>query len=139
MEYRIKYRAFIQEVPAIRKDLSSVGTLWGVPRSDFKQIIFIVEEIFSNIVRFAYRDKLEHYVEIVLTREDEKISLEIIDDGIPFDPLQYRPSGPSDPAALDAGGMGLTLVRTFADTISYQRTGQTNHLMVTKWIKTAKD
>lgn len=129
----------IQEVPVIRKDLASIAEKWGISRQDIKQITFIAEEIFSNIIRFAFQDQLEHEVEFVLVREGEKVILEIIDDGIPFDPLQYRLSVPSNPAALDSGGMGLSLVRTFSNTISYQRIGQTNHLMVTKWLKTRKD
>jgi anti-sigma regulatory factor (Ser/Thr protein kinase) len=139
MEHRFKHRAVIQEVPDIRRSLTSLAVPWGISKPDIKQIIFIAEEIFSNIVRFAFHDQQEHEIEFVLIRDEEKIILEIIDDGIPFDPLQYRLSIPSNPAAMDSGGMGLSLVRTFSDTISYQRIGQMNHLMVTKWLKTRKD
>jgi anti-sigma regulatory factor (Ser/Thr protein kinase) len=135
MEQRFQYRSVIQEVPAIRRNLSALKVQWEIPKSEFKQILFIAEELFSNIIRYAFEDTREHIVELAVKKGPDHIILEFIDDGIPFDPLNYRQAGHSDPAATESGGMGLSLVRTFSDSISYQRIQDKNHLEITKWIK----
>ncbi len=130
-----QYKSIIQEVPRIRQDLHDLSALWAIPVSELNQIRVITEELFSNIVRFAYEDEAEHLIEIQLSKSKDEITLEIIDDGIPFDPETYQAGSVSDPAASDAGGMGLTLVKTFSDGISYSRTAHKNHLVISKRLK----
>jgi anti-sigma regulatory factor (Ser/Thr protein kinase) len=131
-----KYRADIQEIPHIRRDLEQLETEWNIPDSEMRQIGVIVEEIFSNIVRFAYRDDLEHVIEIGLILGEDQVMIWIADDGIPFNPLEYNPGPAMDPAAAHTGGMGLTLVSTFSDSIVYRREEGKNCLEITKMIKT---
>ena len=130
-----KYRSHIQEIPRIRKDLEFLKMEWSIPQSETRQILVIVEEIFSNIVRFAFTDRKEHQVDISLNLVDSQIEIDIIDDGISFNPLEYQLSPLSDPATSDAGGMGLTLIRTFSNQIDYQRKAGKNHLKITKKVK----
>lgn len=135
MEHLFQYRSEIQEIPRIRKELSDLALSWSIPESEFRQISVIIEEIFSNIVRFAFNDTAVHMINIKMQYADRNISIEIIDDGIPFNPLEYHQSPISDPATSDSGGMGLTLVRTFSDSIEYKRTPQNNHLSIIKMVK----
>ena len=95
----------------------------------------IIEELFSNIVRYAFADHNEHRVDIKLKLTDNQIEIEIIDDGIAFNPLEYQLASMSDPTNSDAGGMGLTLIRTFSNHMEYQRLSGKNHLKITKKIK----
>ncbi len=135
MEQLYKYRSEIQEIPHIRKDLSELALVWVIPESELRQISVIIEELFSNIVRFAFEDNQVHMIGIKLTYAERKIQIEIIDDGIPFNPLEYQHGPILDPATSDAGGMGLTLVQTFSDSITYKRTKMGNHLIIMKRIK----
>jgi anti-sigma regulatory factor (Ser/Thr protein kinase) len=138
MEQLFKYRSLIQEIPAIREDLSKLQALWAIPDSEMRQVSLIVEEIFSNIIRFAYTDTIEHVVSIRLERSDENIIIQIIDDGIPFNPLEHHTGLSSDPASSLDGGMGLTLIKTFSNSISYERVDKKNQLLITKTIKSNK-
>jgi anti-sigma regulatory factor (Ser/Thr protein kinase) len=135
MEQRFQYRSLIQEVPAIRNDLSSLQEQWDIPNSEFKQILFMVEELFSNIIRYAYEDTHEHHVELLVKKHNERIVLEIRDDGIPFDPISYHPELNSNPADAQSSGMGLSLVKTFADSITYERRNDRNCLEIVKTLK----
>ena len=113
MDRTFQYPSHIQEIPQIRKDLEFLEQEWAIPESEIKQILLIIEEIFSNIVRYAFEDKQEHAIDIRLGYTDNQIEIEIIDDGIAFNPLDYHLEPQSDPATSDAGGMGLTLIRAF--------------------------
>lgn len=135
MEHIFHYKSDIQEIPLIRKNLAELTRSWALPPSESRQIEVIIEELFSNILRFAYEDAQEHLIEIRVVKEEYEIGIEIIDDGIPFNPLEYRSLPSSDPAESNAGGMGLSLVKTFSDSITYRRWNQKNHLQITKMIK----
>lgn len=135
MQYSLQYRSHIQEIPTIRKDLKILEQECSIPGSDLRQIQLIIEEIFSNIVRFAYEDQQEHMVEVNLNYGENQIEIEIIDDGIKFNPLEYNLGPRSDPATSDSGGMGLTLIRAFSSNITYQRVEGKNHLKISKRVK----
>lgn len=135
MDRSFQYRSHIQEIPRIRKDLEFLEVEWSIPKSETRQILVIIEEIFSNIVRFAFTDRKEHQVDIKLNFFDSQIEIDIIDDGISFNPLDYQVASLSDPATSDAGGMGLTLIRTFSNHIVYHRLSGKNHLKITKKVK----
>jgi serine/threonine-protein kinase RsbW len=135
MEQTFQYPSNIQEIPHIRKDLEFLKHEWAVPKSETRQIRVIIEELFSNIIRYAYKDSHEHMIEVRLTNSDSQIEIEILDDGTPFNPLEYQLTPVADPANSDAGGMGLTLIRAFASTISYHRSAQKNHMIITKKVK----
>ena len=89
----------------------------------------------TNIVRFAYQDSKQHVVEVILKKDSDQIVIQIIDDGIPFNPLEHEAGPRTDPAASLDGGMGLTLIKTFANSISYTRKNNQNQLQIVKKIK----
>jgi len=135
MDRSFQYRADIQEIPQIREDLEFLGTDWSIAKSETRQILIIIEEIFSNVVRYAFPDDKDHRVDIRLNLSDSHIEIEIIDDGIAFNPLEYQNVPLPDPTTSDAGGMGLTLIRTFSSQMEYQRLSGKNHLKITKKVK----
>lgn len=135
MEKRFTYRSKIQEIPIIRKDLASLQIEWELPDSEVRQLILIVEEIFSNITRYAFNDSLEHLVEIQLSKVNDEISIRITDDGLPFNPLEYHPETPIDPTSYEDGGMGLTLIKTFSNSLRYERINDFNQLLIIKKLK----
>lgn len=86
-----------------------------------------IEELVSNIIRHGYDDRLPHEIGIYLEIQPTSIELTIDDDGRPFDPNSTQPV--PVPASLDeapTGGMGLSLVRTMAGPIEYQRQDSRN-------------
>ena len=69
-------------------------------------------------------------VEIRLGSEPDRLIFEIVDDGMPFDPLSDAPE-PDLQAALEdrrVGGLGLHLVRSVVDAMEYKRAAGKNHL-----------
>lgn len=134
MQHSFRYTSQIHEIPNIRRDLDRLESSWNIPKPKMKQIRVIVEELFSNIVRFAYDDQEEHFIELNIEKKENVIELEIIDDGIKFNPLEGSEDPVRDPALVESGGMGITLVQTFANSMSYQRIEERNHLKIEKKI-----
>lgn len=65
-------------------------------------------------------------------------ALVISDHGAAFDPLAVAPRPPAGSLeALQPGGLGITLMRHFADRLHYRREGACNHLTaVVAWSET---
>ena len=98
------------------------------------QVKLALEEVMINVVNYAHQDGDNHKIEIDLVLDTETLTIEISDDGQPFDPLTGAPS-PDLEAALEdrhVGGLGVHLVRTMMDEVHYRRERGRNHLTLVK-------
>ena len=97
------------------------------------QVNLVLEELWLNVVNHGHESG-EHVVEIEMTSEAESLTIEMTDDGKPFNPLENAPV-PDVTAALgdrSIGGLGVHLVRTMMDDMRYSREGGKNHLILVK-------
>ncbi len=97
------------------------------------RVNLVLEELGLNIMSYGHDDHL-HEIEITLTSEADVFTIEVADDGRPFDPLNDAPR-PNLEAALEdraVGGLGLHLVRTLMDEMHYRRERGKNHLTLIK-------
>ena len=90
-----------------------------------------MEELGINILTHGGKGKERRpEIEIVLTSEDHALTIEVLDDGHPFDPLQDSPN-PDLTATIEGrpiGGLGIHLVRNLMDDLHYQRDAGKNRL-----------
>ena len=95
-----------------------------------------LEEIFTNVVSYAHDDDQEHEVEIIFSREDKTIAVEILDDGHPFNPLQDAPELDVGSSLEDRaiGGAGVRMAKRLMTELRYQHNGARNHLTMIKEI-----
>ena len=98
------------------------------------QIGLAVEELGVNIVNYGHDDDQSHEIKIVISSEDEAITIEIEDDGHAFNPLVDAPEPNLDAEVEDrtVGGLGIHLVRTMMDEVHYQRQQDKNCLTLVK-------
>ncbi|MCE2524428.1 MAG: ATP-binding protein [Acidimicrobiia bacterium] len=86
----------------------------------------ILEELGLNAMTYGGASS----VRIVISEDVDEVTIEISDDGGAFDPLNEAPQ-PDVNAALEErsiGGLGIHLVRTLTNDLSYRREGGRNHL-----------
>jgi anti-sigma regulatory factor (Ser/Thr protein kinase) len=89
----------------------------------------LVEEVVMNIVENAHMDQAEHSVVIGLFAKASGLVIRIEDDGAPFDPTSYPEATlPEQLVDAEIGGLGLHLVRAYADGYRYQRAEDKNIL-----------
>lgn len=104
----------------------------GCPRKVMMQISLCLEEMFVNIAHYAYRDE-SGTVELFLDRKDRILTLKLIDQGIPFNPLEKE--DPDITLAADereVGGLGIYMVKQTMDEVSYHREGNQNIIEMKK-------
>lgn len=90
-----------------------------------------LNELVTNVIHYAYADRVDHEIRILLERKGEELRATVEDDGRPFNPLEKEP--PAIPASLgDAGvgGWGIPIVRAFSDDLSYERRNGRNRFTI---------
>ena len=120
----------------IQGEVEELGQREEWPDSLVFKVNLVLEELGLNILSYggSGTDRRPE-IEIVLTSEDDSLTIEVLDDGQPFNPLADAVE-PDIEAILDdrpIGGLGVHLVRTLMDDLSYQRAAGRNLLkMVSK-------
>lgn len=102
--------------------------------SDVFQIRLVVEELFTNIVSYAYDDDEIHEILITIACNAEQVEVTLEDDGKPFNPLEVNHlKGMDKPLEeVQIGGKGWTLVRAYMQEIEYELRDGKNHLTLVK-------
>ena len=91
----------------------------------------VLEELGVNIVNYS---GATGDIEISLASDAERVTVEISDDGRPFNPLldQETPDISAPLGNRPIGGLGIHLVRSMMDEMSYSREDGKNKLAMTK-------
>jgi anti-sigma regulatory factor (Ser/Thr protein kinase) len=91
----------------------------------------VLEEILTNIVKYAFPDCAVHDVAVHVTLHGEELVIQFVEDGCEFDPLSI-PQPPMADSVLDCpvGGLGIHLVCKTVDRIEYRRDQEKNILTV---------
>ena len=86
------------------------------------------EEIFANITFYAYPEQ-NGIIEAVFTKTNDNITIEFIDEGIEYNPLEKPdPDINLPPEERPLGGLGIYMVKNMTDNISYKRENNQNIL-----------
>ena len=108
------------EIQSITDAVADFGVEKKISDKVICDCILALEEVFSNIVHYAYRDECEHQIEIQINLSAEELVLEIRDDGKPFNPLEIPEPDIAKPfEEREIGGLGIHLVRNSMDQLDY--------------------
>lgn len=100
----------------------------AIPENIVGQMMIALDEIVSNIFDHGARDG-EPTISIRLHAGRDKVTAEIADDGIAFDPLQSaEPNTSLSADERPIGGLGIHLVRKMMDDVRYDRVHRQNRL-----------
>lgn len=88
----------------------------------------VLEEFGLNIMNYGFDDGI-HTFDVSLTSSDDSITIEFVDDGRPFNPLEDARAPVLDSAIQDRpiGGLGIHFVMEMTDDFQYRRENSRNH------------
>ena len=128
-QFKLKLETSPSELEKISAAVEDIGQRENWPAQFIFRVNLVLEELGLNIMSYGYDEGL-HEFEITLTSEADVLRIEVTDDGRPFDPLNEAPEPDLDASVDDrqVGGLGIHLVRTMVDEMSYRREQDKNHL-----------
>ena len=107
---------------------------YDCPAKAEAQIDIAIDELFSNIARYAYNpDTGPATVRVEVLKEPLSVIITFIDAGVPFNPLERRDPDTHLPAEeRDIGGLGIFMVKQTMDEIEYEYKDGKNILRIKK-------
>lgn len=101
-----------------------------------RKVEVALEELFVNVCNYAYANQEEPgtaQVRYAYGADPSTITVELRDQGVPFDPLKRKdPTKPASIQEAKIGGLGIFMVRKSMDDVAYMRDGNTNVLVFKK-------
>ena len=117
------------ELERISTAAEEMGQRENWPAAMLFKINLALEEFVLNVMTHGYHEALTE-IRVTLTSDEEAVSIEILDDGLPFDPLNDAPA-PDLTTGIEGrkiGGLGVFLVLDMMNQVHYAREGDNNCL-----------
>jgi anti-sigma regulatory factor (Ser/Thr protein kinase) len=123
-----QFEAQVAMIPDMIAWVAGRAAAWGLHPQRLMQLELAVEEAVVNICDYAYEVPPGELTMRVIPGESS-LTVEIVDEGVPFDPLDVaEPDLRASVADRAVGGLGILLVRRVMDEVSYRRDGTHNIL-----------
>jgi len=135
-QFRMTINNKVSEIVLFQGQFADFAAEQGISPTIMQKVQVVSEELLSNIIFYAYEDKRDYEIEITVDTIEEQLKLTIVDDGLPFNPLEAEK--PETSLALqdrEIGGLGIHLVINLMDEVTYERRGEQNVITLTKEIE----
>src|ERR1700757_798156 len=129
----IVIRNDIADLAVVTSAMERVGAEYGMPKTLLFQLQVALDEMVSNVIKYAWPEGGAPDIEIRITARDEGVEVEIIDGGRMFDPRDAPKRDKALPGERpQPGGVGVQMTKQLVDRIDYARIGSRNHTTLTK-------
>ena len=123
----------IDQIPKLAAFMDAIASEARLERSLAMNLHLALEEAVSNVILYAYPAGTDGLVDIEAYIGMDRIEFIITDSGVPFDPTAVpAPDLSGDLRERPIGGLGIYLVRSIMDQVTYSREKGKNILSMTK-------
>lgn len=127
------FNATITELPDVEKYILDELNKRDFSKRSIDQIILASEEIFINIVKYAYKDNIGQCKIKMSFDEENTMTCTFEDSGIPFNPLEKKdPDLTVSAKERSVGGLGIYMSKNIMDKIKYEYKNGKNRLTIIK-------
>lgn len=131
----LKITSDLAELDKVRNFLKKSLEGLRISDKDYFKIELSLLEICVNIIRYAYPVEKGDIL-VKAWQQEEKMFLEIRDNGIPFDPRKLeKPDIKEIIRTEKTGGLGIFISRSLMDGFDYRREDNQNVLTIYKIVK----
>lgn len=126
--------ATVENIPVVTDFVNEQMDALGCSVKVQIQIDVAIDELFSNIARYAYNpDVGPATVRVELTEEPLSVVVTFVDNGVPYDPLKKGdPDTTLSAEEREIGGLGVYMVKKSMDAVAYEYKDGQNVLKITK-------
>ncbi len=123
-----------ESLPEINAFVAGELEAMECPEGARKQLFIAIDEVFANIVSYAYGDGAgSATLRLDAEAEPRAVVLTFLDGGVPFDPLTMKtPDTTLTARERKIGGLGIFMVRKLMDEVAYEYAEGKNILRIKK-------
>lgn len=130
----------VEELAVLFENIEQTAEIWELPVPLMMNINLVLEEAVSNVIFYAFEDELKHEIKISISLKDNLLTIEITDDGKPFDPTSLKqPDISLEAEDRPIGGLGIFLISKIMNEVHYTRKNENNILTLYKTIQYEPD
>ena len=123
----------IETIPQLGEFIEVFCEEQGIDMDLCMSLNLAIEEAVVNVMNYAYPEGTVGYVDIQADADQQFITFVISDSGIPFDPTQKEEVDTTlSVEEREVGELGINLVRTIMDSVSYEYIDHKNILTLRK-------
>ena len=128
-ELRVSLSPRLSAVRSLAQMVEEFGDANRLPDQQIYMINLALDELITNTVSYGLRGVARPKIEIALQVSDTMLVLSMVDNGRKFDPTESMHPDLSLPVEeRPIGGLGLHLIKTFADRVKYEYAEGRNRL-----------
>ena len=131
--YSFELKSSLSELDRLCQNLETFGQKFGFSKKLIFEINLALDELFTNIISYGFKDDEEHVIKVTLTPDKDELCLCIEDDGMPFNPIDFEtPDVSCSVEECKIGGLGIHIMKKLMDDVCYERCGDKNVLNLKK-------
>ena len=120
------------ELARISETLAAFCGAHKLPDATCNLMHLALDEVLSNIVKYAYDPAETGSIDIELVYSNDKLTASIEDHGAPFDPLKLKTVVQDGPLhSRKEGGLGILFLKSLLDSVAYERIGDRTKVTLT--------
>lgn len=132
----IHVAADVREIERLNKLVRQFGELHEVPSRTLYAVNLALDELVTNVILYGFDAPEGREVTVKIATAGGELVASVTDDGRPFNPLEVKAPDLDAPLERrDLGGLGVHLVRSLMDAVSYSRDENKNVLTIRKRIR----
>ena len=123
----------LSEVAQLRDAVDRLAEELKVPTRSLIQLQVALDEVVSNVIQYAWPSGGTHAFLVRVTLGPTAAKVEVVDDGMSFDPRQAPdPREAPEGRQPAVGGRGISMLKNLVDSIDYARVDGCNHTTLKK-------
>jgi serine/threonine-protein kinase RsbW len=131
MVFETRFENKIEELSRVSAEARQFLQQHGVGSRALYLADLSIEEMGTNILKYAYRDSGLHQIRLRLEIASGQLLMVLEDDGQPFNPVRAAAPNVNLPVQERVpGGLGVHLVRTLVDSMEYRRSDSVNQVTI---------
>ena len=139
-ELRVSLSPRLSAVRSLAQMVEEFGDANKLPDQQIYMVNLALDELITNTVSYGLRGVARPKIEITLQVSDTMLVLSMVDNGRKFDPTEStHPDLSSSVEERRVGGLGLHLIKTFADRVKYEYSEGRNRLTLEHYLTPATE
>lgn len=133
MNKEIRISNDLEEISLLYEFIEELGEELNLSAETTMNINLALEEAVVNIIMYAYPEGERHEILLKASSNPQQLIFLLTDKGQLFDPTQVPDANIGLPISeREIGGLGIFLIRSIMNEVSYLRLGDENRLVMKK-------